>query len=116
MEKFSMVGITSCNYHVPFCRLEREKIGQAWARRAGKGERAAVYFDEDALTLGLEAASRCIEEKGKGGIDGFYFASASAPFWQRSSSSFMAAACDLPAECETVDFAGSLRSATSALR
>jgi hydroxymethylglutaryl-CoA synthase len=111
-----MIGITSCGYHVPFCRLEREKIGQAWARRAGKGERAAVYFDEDALTLGLEAAQRCLEERGKSGVDALYFASTSAPFRQRSSASFMAAACDLPAECETTDFAGSLRSATSALR
>ncbi|MBI3249449.1 MAG: OB-fold domain-containing protein [Deltaproteobacteria bacterium] len=111
-----MIGITSCGYHVPFCRLEREKIGQAWAKRAGKGERAAIYFDEDSLTLALEAASRCIEEHGKDGVDGLYFASTSAPFWQRSSASFMAAACDLPPECETTDFAGNLRSATSALR
>lgn len=111
-----MIGITNCSYHVPFCRLEREKIGQAWARRAGKGERAAIYFDEDALTLGLEAAQRCLEEKGKAGIDALYFSSTSAPFWQRSSASFMAAACDLPSECETMDFAGSIRSATSALR
>jgi hydroxymethylglutaryl-CoA synthase len=111
-----MIGITSCGYHVPFCRLEREKIGQAWARRVGKGDRAAIYFDEDALTLGLEAAQRCLEEKGKASIDALYFASTSAPFWQRSSASFMTAACDLPSECETMDFAGSLRSATSALR
>jgi len=111
-----MIGITSCGYHVPFCRLEREKIGQAWARRAGKGERAAIYFDEDALTLGLEATLRCTEEKGKEGIEALYFASTSAPFWQRSSASFMASASDLPLECETMDFAGSIRSATSALR
>jgi len=115
-ESERMVGITSCGYHVPFCRLEREKIGQAWARRAGKGERAAVYFDEDALTLGLEAAQRCIEDKGKDGVDGLYFASTSAPFRQRSSASFMAAACDLPSECETSDFNGTIRSATAALR
>ena len=75
-----------------------------------------MYFDEDALTLGLEAAQRCIEEKGKAGIDGLYFASTSAPFWQRSSASFMTAACDLSAECESADFSGSIRSATSALR
>lgn len=111
-----MIGIISCGYHVPFCRLERSKIGEAWGRRAGKGERAAIYFDEDALTLGLEAAQRCLEEKGKAGLEALYFASTSAPFWQRSSASFMAAACDLPTTCETVDFAGSLRSATSALR
>jgi 3-hydroxy-3-methylglutaryl CoA synthase len=82
----------------------------------GRGEKAAVYFDEDALTLALEAAQRCLEEKGKEGIDALFFASTSAPYWQRLCASFMAAACDLPAGCETVDFAGSLRSATSALR
>ena len=111
-----MIGITSCGYHVPFYRLEREKISQAWARRPGKGERAAIYFDEDALTLGMEAAQRCLEQKGQAEIDAVYFASTSAPFWQRSSASFLAAACDLPAACETADFAGSLRSATTALR
>ena len=51
-----MIGITSCGYHVPFCRLEREKIGQAWARRAGKGERAAIYFDEDLHSFPVLAA------------------------------------------------------------
>ncbi len=111
-----MLGIVSCGYHVPFHRLEREKLGQAWARRAGRGERAAVYFDEDALTLALEAAQRCLEEKGKEGVEAFFFASTSSPYWQRSCASFMAAACDLPASCGTADFAGSLRSATSALR
>ena len=111
-----MIGITSCGYHIPFYRLEREKISQAWARRPSKGERAAIYFDEDALTLGMEAAQRCLEEKGKTSIDALYFTSTSAPFWQRSSASFLAAACDLPAECETADFSGSLRSATTALR
>ncbi|MCE2487994.1 MAG: hydroxymethylglutaryl-CoA synthase family protein, partial [Desulfurellaceae bacterium] len=111
-----MIGITSCGYHVPFYRLEREKIGHAWARRPGRGERAAIYFDEDALTLGMEAAQRCLEDTGKTGIDGVYFASTSAPFRQRSAASFLAAACDLRPECETADFGASLRSATTALR
>ena len=35
-----MIGITSCGYHIPFCRLERSKFGQAWDRRGGKAERA----------------------------------------------------------------------------
>ena len=111
-----MIGITSCGYHVPFYRLEREKIGHAWDRRPGRGERAAVYFDEDALTLGLEAAQRCLEDTGKTDIDGVYFASTSAPFRQRSAASFLAAACDLRPECETADFGASLRSAMTAVR
>ena len=111
-----MIGITSCGYHVPFCRLERAHFGQAWDRRPGKGERAAIYFDEDALTLGFEAAQRCLEYRDNKDVDALFFASTSAPFWQRSTASFLAAACDLSALCETSDFGGSLRSATAALR
>ena len=86
-----MIGITSCGYHIPFCRLERSKFGQAWDRRGGKGERAAVYFDEDSFTLGFEASQRCLEhlknagrgnaQPGKNEIDALFFASTSAPFW-----------------------------------
>ena len=111
-----MIGITSCGYHVPFCRLERAHFGQAWDRRARKGERAAIYFDEDALTLGFEAAQRCLEYRDTKDVDALFFASTSAPFWQRSTASFLAAACDLSVACETSDFGGSLRSATAALR
>ena len=121
-----MIGITSRGYHIPFCRLERGKFHQAWDRRGGKGERAAVYFDEDSFTLGFEASQRCLEhlrntgrgnaQPGENEIDALFFASTSAAFWQRSSASFLAAACDLPATCETVDFGASLRSATAALR
>ncbi len=111
-----MIGITGCGYHVPFCRLARTHFGQAWNRQAGKGERAAIYFDEDALTLGLEAAQRCLEYTGYTKVDALFFASTSAPFWQRSTASFLAAACDLPTACETSDFGGSLRSASAALR
>ena len=111
-----MIGITSCGYHVPFCRLARTQFGQAWDRRTGKGERAAIYFDEDALTLGFEAAHRCLEYRDNTNVDALFFASTSAPFWQRSTASFLAAACDLPTSCETSDFGGTLRAPTAALR
>lgn len=111
-----MIGITGCGYHVPFRRLGREKFGQAWDRPARPGERAAINFDEDALTLGYEASRCCLERAGRSDIDALFFASTSAPFWQRSTASFLAAVCDLPAGCETTDFGGSLRAATSALR
>src|SRR6202011_5592205 len=38
-----------------------------------------------------------------------------SPFWQRSCSSQLAAACDLPSSTAAVDLGGSLRSGTSAI-
>lgn len=50
------------------------------------------------------------------GFDAIYFGSSSAPHWQRSSASMIAAFCDLGAESATMDFGGSLRAGTMALR
>lgn len=111
-----MIGITGCGYHVPFSRLARREIARAWNRRTGNGERAAVNFDEDALTLGYEAARNSREHLGTGEIDGVFFASTSAPFWQRSVAASLSATLDLPYSSETVDFAGTLRASTAAFR
>jgi 3-hydroxy-3-methylglutaryl CoA synthase len=48
--------------------------------------------------------------------DAIYFASTSAPHWQRSSASMVAAFSDLPPETVSSDFGGSLRAGTMALR
>ncbi len=106
-----MIGISRASFHVPRQRLSRELIAQAWGSRAIPGAKAIAGFDEDALTMGYGAAWAL----GELSFDRLYFASTSAPFWQRSTASQIAAACDLPASVATTDFGGSLRAGTSAL-
>jgi len=79
--------------------------------------KAVANYDQDALTMAFEVAWNVVEQdEAAPHHDGLYFASTTAPYWQRASSSFIAAACDLPDEIETVDFGGSLRCGTAALR
>jgi 3-hydroxy-3-methylglutaryl CoA synthase len=109
-----LIGITSYSTYVPRYRLTRQAIAAAWAGRAMLGEKAVINFDEDALTMGQTAAWRLLQSAP--GADALYFASTTAPYWQRSAASLIAAACDLPTEVATSDFGSSTRAGMAALR
>jgi hydroxymethylglutaryl-CoA synthase len=112
-----LVGIVDYSTYIPRYRLRRDLIADQWGTKSIGGVKAVANFDEDALTHAFEAAWSVVEREGtRKSFDALYFASTTAPQWQRASSSFIAAACDLPDEIETVDFGGSLRSGTGALR
>ncbi len=116
------IGIQSISAFVPRYRLPRAAIQAAWAPADGdsapaKGARAIAGFDEDALTLAVEAALP-IAEKGATGrtIGAVYVASASAPYAEKSAASLLAGACDLPfAGLRTVDLGGTPRAGLQAL-
>ncbi len=109
-----MIGITSYNCYIPRYRLSQAVIAQAWAGRPMPGCKAVYNFDEDSLTMGQAAAWRLLASAPPPEV--LYFASTTAPYWQRSAASLMAASCDLPASVATADFGGSLRCGASALR
>jgi 3-hydroxy-3-methylglutaryl CoA synthase len=107
-----MVGITGHAVYLPRHRIEREKIAAAHgARPVVEGERTAVGFDEDAVTLALDA----VQALGLSACAGIYFASTTAPYVERMNAALLAAACDLPEEVVAADFAHSLRAGTVAL-
>jgi hydroxymethylglutaryl-CoA synthase len=104
---------------VPRLRLARETIRAAmgWLSppnvRAPAGERAVCNWDEDALTLAVEAARVCL--RGAAAPGAVTLASTTLPFADRSNATLLATALDLPAGTETLDVTGTLRAATSAL-
>ena len=59
-ETVRMVGITRYGSYVPVLRLDRRLIEQAWGTRQPKGEIAVANYDEDALTLAIDAAMGCL--------------------------------------------------------
>ena len=108
-----MIGITSYSVYVPRRRMRREAIAGAWGASAMPGSKAVMNFDEDSLTMAQSAAWPLAQS---GVAEALSFASTTAPYWQRSAASLIAAACDLPAQTATADFGASLRSGTTALR
>ncbi len=113
----ALASITAVGAYVPRLRLARATIAQAttWvnpsAAAQAKGERAVSSWDEDAVTLAVEAARGCHAAA----VDSVTIASTTLPFDDRSNCSILAAALDLPESTATRDCTGSLRAGTGAL-
>lgn len=113
-----MVGIVSYGAYIPALRIDRNVIAEVWGRNAIGGERSVANHDEDSITMAVEAAANCLLDTAadREGIGGLYFASTTAPYQEKMSSTLIATVLDLGREIETTDFGNSLRSGTGALK
>jgi len=120
-----MTGITSYGAYIPRLRLQRKAAAQANAwfapnlMGAAKGERAMANFDEDAVTMAVEAARDCIPAadpiKDRAFVDAIYFASTTMPFSDRQNAGIVAQALNLQQTISSADITSSQRAGTSAL-
>lgn len=113
-------GILGWGAYIPLLRLPRERIVEhtAWLnpglRAQGRGERAICNWDEDALTMAVEAARDCLQGR-RPTLAELQLASTTLPFADRSNAGMLAAALDLDESVATLESGGSLRCATSSL-
>jgi 3-hydroxy-3-methylglutaryl CoA synthase len=110
-----MAGVVSYGAYIPYHRMSREELQRAWGGFGMPGEKAVANFDEDSITMAVEAARDCLKGMEQQKIDAVYLASTTLPYKEKLGAAIVAAALDLPAEVRTVDFAGSLRAGTSAV-
>jgi len=120
-----MTGITSYGAYIPRLRLQRKAIAQANAwfapglMGAAKGERSMANWDEDAVTMAVEAARDCLPAqdpiKDRAFVDGLYFASTTMPFSDRQNGGIVAGALSLKEGISSLDISSSQRAGTSAL-
>jgi hydroxymethylglutaryl-CoA synthase len=110
-----MVGITGYSVYVPRLRLDRTLIARAWGTPQPGGEIAVANYDEDSLTMAVEAGLQCLPDGKIAAVDGVYFASTTSPYREKQVASLVATACDLPRRTQTADFAGSVRAGLTAL-
>lgn len=114
-------GIQSCGAYIPRLRLERAEIAQAhsWMapslRGLGKGQKAFPSWDEDPVTMGVEAARDALAGIDLSNLDTIGFASTRAPYADLQSSSIIAGALNLPDKIAATDFANSQRAGSSGL-
>ena len=111
-----MVGITAWGAYAPRLRLSRKAVTAANAWIApnlvgkGKGERAMANWDEDALTMAVEAARDALGAgDNRSHIDALYFASTTAPFADRLNAGIVSAALTLERTSQGVDITGCQR-------
>lgn len=114
-------GVLSFGAYLPRARMQRKAIAAAngWfnagLRGLAKGERAIGNWDEDTITMAVEAARDCLGDRDRTGLRQLVLASTTHPFDDRQNATVVATALHLPSALRTADAAGSLRAGTGAL-
>ncbi len=116
-----MVGIRSFGGYIPRLRLNRMSIFQnmGWFAPAiitvAQGERSFCNWDEDSVTMAVEASRDCLKGMDKAAVEAHYLCSTTLPFVDRSCASIAKTALNLRNDMVVQDFTTSQRSGTSAL-
>ena len=90
-----MVGITAYGAYIPRARLNKKAIADANAwfdsslNSLAKGERAMCNWDEDAITMAVEAATNCLVSQKDAEIKSLYLASTTFPFIDRQKGTLL---------------------------
>jgi len=109
-----MAGIVAYGAYIPWLRLERKMIAESWGIPGAPGEIAVANFDEDCLTMAVEAGRDCIRDD-PSGVGGLFFASTSAPYRDKACSTLAATVLDIDQGAVTADFGGTLSAGMGAL-
>ena len=114
-------GLIDAGAYIPRLRLSRGAIAAAhkWMAPSlgagAKGERAFCSFDEDAVTMAVEALRDAVPLADRGAVRSLVLASTTLPYADMSNAAIVAGAADLAVDVATQESTGSQRAATSAL-
>ncbi|MDO8421288.1 MAG: 3-oxoacyl-[acyl-carrier-protein] synthase III C-terminal domain-containing protein [Parvibaculum sp.] len=116
------IGLTGFGGYIPRLRLQRKSVAQANAWVApnflgkGKGERSMANWDEDSVTMAVEAARDLLgADDDRSHVDALFFGSTTMPFKDRLNAGIISAALTLGENVRAVDVASTQRAGTSAL-
>ena len=116
-----MVGIIAFGAYAPRLRLQRQVIAAAggWFNSSlkglAKGERAMANWDEDTVTMAVEAARDCLIDLDRARVAKVVLASTSLPFADRQNAGIVKEALNLSDATASMDVTGSQRAGASAL-
>ena len=117
-----MLGITSFGAYIPRQRLQRQAIAAAnvWfdpaLKSLAKGERSMCNWDEDSITMAVEAARDATDAAVRTDLHALFLASTTLPFLDRQNAALVAEALGCSNSLRTMDITGSQRAATTGLR
>jgi 3-hydroxy-3-methylglutaryl CoA synthase/uncharacterized OB-fold protein len=110
-----MVGIVAYGTYIPYWRLNRATIGEALGTPGGKGTRAVASYDEDATSMGVEAARAALATTLQA-VDEVVFVTTSPPYLDKTNATAIHAALGLPQNVGAYDAVGAVRSVSGATK
>ena len=121
MAEDNTVGILAFGAYLPRLRLARKAVAEANAwfnpglKGLAKGERTMCNWDEDSVTMAVEAARDCLIGQDRSAITSLAFASTTLPFEDRLNGGIVVEALSLAPTANAQDLTASQRAATSGL-
>src|SRR5437763_766673 len=116
-----MVGIVAYGAYVPRLRLNRQAFYDAnkWfaavLRVLAKCERSMANWDEDSITMAVEASRDCLTSHKAEDVRSLYFDSTTHPFKDRQNAGVIGTALSIEQNLLASDVGGSQKAGTSAL-
>ncbi len=101
--------------YIPYYRLRRSQIAAVLGAGGGQGTRAVAGFDEDVVSMGVEAGRRALRALEGGRPERLLFATANPPYLDKTNANTIHAALRLDPGALAVDVMGSVRSGVGAL-
>lgn len=117
----SVYGITNFGAYIPRLRMERATIAAAhrWMapslKSGAKGHRAFCSWDEDSITMAVEAARDALRDGAPDPIRSLRLASTTHPYADLSNGVIVASAIGLRREVSVANSSGSQRAGTTAM-
>jgi 3-hydroxy-3-methylglutaryl CoA synthase/uncharacterized OB-fold protein len=115
-------GIVSWGVYLPYWRLDRRAIGDAFGTAAGRGLRSVASYDEDTTSMGVEAGRRALAVPAPPGASGstvpesLFFSTPAPAYLDKTNATTVHAGLGLPPDTAAYDLCGSVRSAWATLR
>jgi hydroxymethylglutaryl-CoA synthase len=120
-----MSGIVSYGTYIPKYRLKLSDIAEMWGKDAAEiesglkiSEKAVAGFDEDAVTMGIEAGKKAIEAAGikPSDLQSVYFGSESHPYAVNPSSTIAGEYLGIGNDYFAVDLEFACKAATAGMQ
>lgn len=114
-------GILAYGGYIPKSRLQRSEIfkAHAWVnpglKGLAKGERSTANWDEDSVTMAVEASRDCMTSHNRDDLSALYLSSTTFPFQDRQNAGIMVDALNLKSNIQTLDFSSSQKAGTAGL-
>lgn len=115
------VGITATGSYVPPWRVPAKAIARHWpagGRAPGVTTASVAGYDEDVVTMGVEAARAALDAAGldAAAVDALVFATCSSPYAEHGAGAEAAKPLALRRDTTVVELAGSTRGGVQGLR
>jgi 3-hydroxy-3-methylglutaryl CoA synthase len=110
-----MRGIIAAAGYLPHWRLQRSAIAEVLGSGAGKGSRSVASYDEDSLTMAVEAA-RGVLGAATSRPSALWFSTTSPTYVEKTNATIAHAALRLDGDVLAADAAAGLRGTAAALR